>query len=167
MSRGLYTILGLFLTLTCWLPRAAWAQGGFDWELDRFDVHLKIQPDGSFLVTETIVADFSRDPHHGIFREIPYAYRRSGTQYNVRLQVRNVTDEHGRRHPFEQSRGEGRLRLKIGSAATLVNRPTTYVITYAVQRALLSFNTHDELYWNVTGNEWPIPIESTMFRVEI
>jgi hypothetical protein len=29
------------------------------------------------------------------------------------------------------------------------------------------FETHDELYWNVTGNEWDLPIESASFRLKL
>jgi len=34
----------------------------------------------------------------------------------------------------------------------------SYVISYRVGGALTYFSDHDELYWNVTGNEWDVPI---------
>ena len=34
----------------------------------------------------------------------------------------------------------------------------TYLITYQVENAILFFDDHDELYWNVTGNDWKAPI---------
>ena len=33
-----------------------------------------------------------------------------------------------------------------------------YKINYIAIGALGSFSDHDELYWNVTGNYWTIPI---------
>ena len=33
-----------------------------------------------------------------------------------------------------------------------------YVISYRVSGALTYFSDHDELYWNVTGNGWDVPI---------
>ena len=34
------------------------------------------------------------------------------------------------------------------------------IITYKVTNAVRWFDDHDELYWNVTGNDWPVPIDS-------
>ena len=28
------------------------------------------------------------------------------------------------------------------------------------------FDDHDELYWNVTGNDWPVPIESASASID-
>ncbi|MHC4615516.1 MAG: DUF2207 domain-containing protein, partial [Planctomycetota bacterium] len=53
-------------------PRAV--AGGLNWDIESFDVTLVVQADGTLDVTERIVADFSRERHPGIFREIPYAY---------------------------------------------------------------------------------------------
>ena len=36
----------------------------------------------------------------------------------------------------------------------------TIVIEYTVTNALRFFEDHDELYWNVTGDEWDVPIRS-------
>ena len=35
----------------------------------------------------------------------------------------------------------------------------TVEITYSVKNAIRWFDDHDELYWNVTGNDWPVPID--------
>lgn len=41
----------------------------------------------------------------------------------------------------------------------------TYKLTYRVGRELGFFEDHDELYWNVTGNEWAFPIDSASATV--
>ena len=41
----------------------------------------------------------------------------------------------------------------------------TVTIRYLVLRALRFFPDHDELYWNVTGNEWAAPIETASARI--
>ena len=140
------------------------AAAGLNWEISRFDTEITVHEDGSFDVEERIVADFSRDPHHGILREIPYSYRRNGTSFRLRMGVESITDEQGNAWWHEASREKGRLKLKIGDPIRTFGRNTTYVIRYHVQRGLLRFEGssesegHDELYWNATGNEWPIPI---------
>ncbi|MHC4448228.1 MAG: DUF2207 domain-containing protein, partial [Planctomycetota bacterium] len=139
--------------------------GGLNWHIESFDVTLVVRPQGTLEVSERIVADFSREAHHGIYREIPYAYRRAGTSFKLRVEVISVTDEAGRPHPFTTSRSGGHLRLRIGDAHKLVKRPVTYDIRYDVERAMLGFDTHDELYWNVTGTQWPVRIDQASCEV--
>jgi uncharacterized membrane protein YgcG len=144
-------------------PRAV--ARGLNWHIESFDVMLVVQPDGSLDVTERIVADFSRELHHGIFREIPYAYRRGGTSFKLRIDVLGVTDEADRPHRYQASRSRGYLHLRIGDPDALVNRPVTYVIRYRVQRGLLGLDAHDELYWNATGTRWPVRIRRASCEV--
>ncbi|MHC4350906.1 MAG: DUF2207 domain-containing protein [Planctomycetota bacterium] len=144
-------------------PRAV--AGGLNWDIESFDVTLVVQADGTLDVTERIVADFSRERHHGIFREIPYAYRRDGTSFKLRIDVLGVTDEADRPHRYQTSRRGGHLRLRIGDPNTLVNRPVTYIVRYRVKRGLLGFDSHDELYWNATGTRWPVRIKRASCQV--
>jgi hypothetical protein len=51
------------------------------------------------------------------------------------------------------------MRIKIGDPDKLVSGRQRYVITYTVHDGLNPFSDHDELFWNVTGNEWPVTIE--------
>jgi len=144
-------------------PRAV--ARGLNWDIESFDVVLEVQPDGTLEVTERIVADFSREAHHGIFREIPYAYRRAGTSFKLRIDIESVTDDAGRPHRYETSRGGGHLRVRIGDPHQLVRRPVTYLLRYRVKRALLGFDTHDELYWNATGTRWAVRIRRASCEV--
>jgi uncharacterized membrane protein YgcG len=138
---------------------------GLNWHLESFDATLVVKPDGSLDVTERIVADFSRERHHGIFREIPYAYRRDGTSFKLRIDILGVTDEADRPHRYQASRSDGHLHLRIGDPNTFVSRPVTYVIRYRVRRGLLGFDSHDELYWNATGTRWPVGIRRASCEV--
>lgn len=149
-----FVIIGLALLAGA---RRAGAQG-LNWSITSFDVTIDVQPDSALEVTENIVADFSHDPHHGVFRDIPYSYRRTGTDYRLRIMVESVTDGRGNAWRFDERRDNGVLRLRIGDPDKLVQGPTTYQIKYTVRRAFLRFDTHDELYWNATGDRWPIPI---------
>ena len=58
----------------------------------------------------------------------------------------------------EENRGIFK-RIYIGSKnVELPTGPHTYTIRYTT-RQLRFLNTHDEVYWNVTGNAWAFPIE--------
>ncbi len=167
MRRMLCGVWLLVLALSPWPLGGRAAAQGLDWEIDSFFVEIGVKPDASLEVTETIVADFSREPHRGIFREIPVRYRRSGSAFDMRLDLVSITDGQGRPYThLAEDRGD-RLWIRIGDADRLLQGTPTYVIRYRVRRGLLSFDTHDELYWNATGDEWPVPIESASCVVRL
>jgi uncharacterized membrane protein len=59
------------------------------------------------------------------------------------------------------------LYIRIGDAKKYVRDRQTYVITYQVENAVLFFDDHDELYWNVTGNDWKAAIEEASADVTL
>ncbi|MFG0260537.1 MAG: DUF2207 domain-containing protein [Phycisphaerales bacterium JB041] len=140
---------------------------GLDWDIDSFDVEIEVREDASILVRERIVADFSREGHRGIYREIPTRYRRSGSSFDMRLRVLAVEDGEGGARQWMSTREGGDLRLRIGRPERTLTGRQVYVIVYAVERGLLGFDSHDELYWNVTGTGWPVPIERASCRVTL
>src|SRR4029434_4626712 len=87
--------------------------GGLRWQIESFDVSIIVQPDGVLDVTERIAADFSREQHHGIVREILYAYRRTGTEYKLRIDLKGITDDAGNPHQYKVSRNDGQLSIRI------------------------------------------------------
>ncbi len=160
------------MLLVAWLVLvlgpASLAHGqGLRWDIDSLDAVIEVREDGSLNITETIVADFSREAHHGIFREIPYAYERMGTSFRLRIHVVGVADGSGGSRRYRASRDDGRLVLKIGDPDRKVSGAQTYVIHYVVRRGLLGFETHDELYWNAVGRGWAVPIERASCLVRL
>ena len=43
----------------------------------------------------------------------------------------------------------------------------TFVLRYRARNGLRFFEDHDELYWNVTGDEWDVPIEAALATIEL
>ena len=41
------------------------------------------------------------------------------------------------------------------------------VLRYRAKNGLRFFEDHDELYWNVTGDEWDVPIGAASARIEL
>ena len=161
--------IGVLLVLGCvaaLLGARASAQG-LDWDIESFDVEIEVRADASLLVRERIVADFSREGHRGIFREIPTRYRRSGSSFDMRLRVLAVEDGEGNARRWMSTRDGGDIRLRIGHPDRVLTGLQEYVILYEVERGLLGFDTHDELYWNATGTGWPVPIERATCRVSL
>jgi uncharacterized membrane protein len=144
-------------------------------EIERFDVSIVLDPDATFVVTETIAVDFGELQKHGIFRTIPVAYSRFetvagvavSTRYSIRLRVSDVRDGSNVALPYTARREGANLFLRIGDPDRTVTGKLTYVITYRVERAINEFESHDELYWNVTGTEWDWPIHAASVRVTL
>ena len=121
---------------------------------------MEIQPDSSVIVTETIVADFTGEPRHGIYREIPFTVKdKYGSNYRVRHEELIITDENGNPLQTKITSWGGRLKIRIGDPNIQVQDVRTYVIHYKMLRAIHFFETYDELYWNPVGPEWEVPIE--------
>ena len=96
----------------------------------------------------------------GIHRTIPIEYPGlGGTNYTLFLDVRGVTDESGHVLKYESTiKGEYR-NLRFHSPGA-VDTNKVVQISYLVRNGIRFFPDHDELYWNVTGNDWPVPIDN-------
>jgi hypothetical protein len=139
----------------------------FAWEIDRFETQVAIHPDGTATILETIVADFTGESRHGIYRDLPIHYTdRAGQHFTLRLTVREVTDQAGGAWRVQQESFGRYRRLRIGDPDVTVTGLQTYRITYTVERGVVRFfPDHDECYWNLTGNEWAVPMRRV--RAEI
>ena len=156
------TALALLAVVAALLVCAQPAAADDGWVIDRFASDIEIQRDGTLLVTEAIDVDFQllRD-RHGIFRDIPVRYRWDPDPKMVRvyqLAVRSVTDANGRAVPFETSQNGANVRVRIGDADRTVLGKQAYRLSYSVRGALNAFNDHDELFWNVNGGDWAVPM---------
>ncbi len=156
----------IFISIFWLLPVLANAQITPE-QVKDFKAEIALAANSEARVKETIVYDFGATPRHGIYRNIPYKYQRQGVNYKLRLKVESVTDEKGESQKFSRSFSEGYLKLKIGDPDKTITGTKTYVINYTVGRAVNYFEDHDEFFWNVTGNEWTVPIQSASATVKL
>ncbi len=138
-----------------------------DFTIEKFHADITVQEDSELTVKETIEVEFQR-PKHGIYREIPFQYEdERGSKITTPLSVHSVTDLSGRDWKYRATRKGNVLNIRIGDSQSYVERRQTYVISYTVRNAILFFEDHDELYWNVTGNYWWAPIDEASARVTL
>lgn len=151
------------LLLAAWIPSQA------DERILRFDSDITIQASGSLFVAETIdIRARGREIRRGIYRDFPTQYRDAlGNRVTVPFEVVAVTRD-GAPEPWHTENVAGGTRLYIGSAdALLAPSEYRYRIEYTTDRQLGYFDEHDELYWNVTGNDWAFPIDSVVASVKL
>lgn len=125
-----------------------------------FTAEIELQSDSSFIVTETIVYDFGSDSRHGIYRSILNTHALLGSTWlkerYTDLSLRSVKRD-GQFEPYQVD-SDGELYVKIGNPNSTITGEHTYTITYVVRGGLSVYAEGVDLYWNVTGDEWSVPI---------
>lgn len=125
--------------------------------------------DGSLEVTETIrVRAAGQEIKRGIYRDFPTDYRdRFGNRVRVDFAVAGVTRD-GVAEPWHTAAHGSGVRVYIGREDIfLAPGEYRYALTYRTNRQLGFFADHDELYWNVTGNDWAFPIDAASCAVRL
>jgi uncharacterized membrane protein YgcG len=133
--------------------------------IDRFDADIQVQPNGDTEIAETIRARFSGS-WNGLFRDLSLEHRTAqNRRERLDVELISITDENGEPLQFETSMQGGwtrRFKIWVPDAN---NTTRTVILRYVVRNAIRFFDEDsnvgplDELYWNVTGNQWEIPIE--------
>ena len=152
--RSFFFLYLLFLVNFLYLP-SAFAK---ELKIEKFDAQITVLPNASVDITESITVHFIGNGWHGLYREIPVEYfTPQGMNYSLFLSVTRVTNGSGHDLRFESSRVRHYRKLKI-YVPEADNSTQTINIQYTVSDALRFFEDHDELYWNITGDEWDVPI---------
>lgn len=129
-----------------------------------FHSELFINQDTSLTITEQI--NYTTTQHkHGIYRYIPIRYNAEGQVERLNIYNISVRDELGDPIQFERTTNNQFVTLKIGDPDTTFIGEQIYIIEYTVERALTLHDTHAELYWDITGEGWQFPIETSSAEI--
>lgn len=165
MKRFLFFLIAGWFLLSAQVVQAARTKPGLPEpvaqsteEIIRFDSKITINQDTSLSITESIDY-FTPEEKHGIYRYIPERYRREGKVVSNKVTQISVTSEVGEGIPFQVSRENGNVTMKIGDENKTFSGRKTFVISYKVAKAILQHPEFDELYWDITGEGWAFPIK--------
>jgi len=136
-------------------------------KINSFDAVIKIREDAAIEVSERIEYDFGSAQKHGIFRDIPIKYQARGGNFALRISDISVTDGNGAPYQFTTSYPGNNIKIKIGDPNVEITSRHIYTINYTIKRAINYFDNHDELYWNITGNDWLVAIDSASAKIII
>lgn len=128
-------------------------------KINNYQVNLNLTNTANLVVSERIEYDFGSESRHGIFRQLPIFYQGKEQDFSLDIEIISITDEQGEPYKYKSYQEGDYLVLKIGDAQKYVSGQKTYLINYQVQGAVLFFDNYDELYWNVIGTDWQVPIE--------
>jgi hypothetical protein len=137
-----------------------------------FDALLAVHSDGSLDVTEQITIGFTGQ-WNGINRDISLHHNTAqGRATKLDITVGYITDATGERlRVEEQNQDNGwtrRLHIYVPGAK---DSDRLIIVRYHVANAIRFYfasgnvGAFDELYWNVTGSGWTMPIDSVHARV--
>ncbi len=164
------TVLTLVLSLLsgCIAPPDGAQQEDPD-RIPRFASDIVIKENGDFLVTEEI--DFQVTPgskKNGIYRDFPTTYRDAlGRVTRVGFEVQEVTRD-GTKEPFILIEKPAGMRVRIGRESLLLEEGVhRYRIVYHTDQQLFFHSNRDEIYWNVTGDDWTHPIDRAEVTIHL
>jgi len=161
MKRYLYTFISL---IACALfPMKVHAE-----TVESFVVNASLNADRELRIEESITYDFEDEQKHGIYRLIPERYARDGMNVDLRLDIGQSMQD-GKAATQEISREGEFKKIRLGQEDLFLSGKHIYKIVYQTNRAINDFPDEQEreLYWNVTGNGWSVPIEQVLFTTEL
>jgi hypothetical protein len=130
---------------------------------------ITVEANGAVVVSETIrVAAQGKKIKRGIYRAFPTTYRnRFGNRVVVDFKVLEVLRD-GNREPYHTKNESNGVRVYIGkSNVFLPAGEYTYTLTYRTDQQIGFFDDFDELYWNVTGDDWDFTMDEVSAEVRL
>lgn len=147
------------------LPSSVQAQESPVEKVTSFVSDITVQEDGDLFVQETISVYFPYEKH-GLYRYVPFQYASLiGWRAQTPVTVVRVLQDGGVAQ-VEEYEELGNLVWKIGDPDVTLQGDHVYVVEYAVEN-VLRFPDEAELYWNVTGNDWDMPLENVRAVVRL
>jgi len=137
--------------------------------IHNFDSVITIDANSSLNVTETITVNAEGiDIKRGIFRDFPTKYKDIyGNNYHVKFELLSVLRD-GKPEDYHTEAISNGVRIYIGNKDRHLDHGThTFTLQYYTDRQLGFFNDYDELYWNVTGNNWAFPIQEASATINL
>ena len=161
-------VLLLFLLLSIILPSFGQDYGSIE-RITRFHSDIQVDTTGRVSVTEHIsVYASGYEIQRGIKRWIPI-YRKDNNlaKQFVDIKILEVLRD-GVVEPYHTERKDGNLIVYVGSSDVFLTPGNyDYSITYESYGHVGFFEEFDELYWNVTGNDWDFLIEEASASIQL
>jgi uncharacterized membrane protein YgcG len=139
-------------------------------QIDTLTVSFTVNDDGSLQVNERIVLRFGPNSgRHGLERWLitrePYDDDED-MLFDITDPVVTSPDNVSTTTTVQRDIGDGRvqtMRVRVGDADRTIFEPTaTYDLSYTVRGAMRNFSGYDELYWDVTGTQFPRVVTATV-----
>ncbi|WP_246781986.1 DUF2207 domain-containing protein [Wohlfahrtiimonas chitiniclastica] len=131
--------------------------------IENYHVTVHLTNKGNIDVKETITIETDHEEvRRGIVRDIPTGFQLLQKPVETPVKVRHVLRD-GRSEPYTLEHYDGGLRILTGAAIDdpshyLPKGKHTFVIEWRSDHHVRSLKDYDELYLNVIGQQWTLPI---------
>ena len=132
-----------------------------------FDVTIQIEKSGNILVNEKITIKSEGNIFkHGLLRTLPLTRKDQNGQFiDVKYTI-NYIKKDDLLESYTNKEEDNFWKIYIGDKDNyLENKSYKYEISYSTPYQIGYFDNYDELYWNVTGNGWDIPIDNASCKL--
>lgn len=162
--------LALFLVVVAAVPASAAPDQSSGREITRYDVTAVLSADGVMQVALDFDFDFGDDPGHGPFLTLPTrVYYDDSQDRAFRYSDISASSSTGAPAQVNREENDNALILRIGDPdIDNVSGVQTYHVEYTVDGLVNPANAQhsgDELYWNVIGAGWEIPLGGLSVQV--
>lgn len=166
--KSLIILLGVFLFVT---PVSAQE----DERILEFTSDIVVNSDASIDIKETIQFRPSTTvSRHGLEWRIPYIYSAKAFRRSTKLSINSVTyyplldPSLKTLNQYSRNDENGWAVLRIGDADTYIEGTYVYTVDYTLKYSGISyFDENDEVFLNVIGPGWNIPIENASANVKL
>lgn len=134
-----------------------------------FDSEITINKDASLLVVERIkVVAKGKEIRRGIYREFPIRYQNKfGANVFVEFDVVSI-ERDGKPENYHIEKALDSITIYLGSQDHYLDPGEyNYQIIYRTSRQFFYFDEFDELYWNVSGNDWNFALEKVTATITL
>lgn len=157
------SVVALFLVLFTAVPALAAPDQSSGREITRYDVTAALTADGVMKVALDFDFDFGDEPGHGPFLTLPTrVYYDDSSDRAFRYTDISASSSTGAPAQVNREESDTALILRIGDPnVDNVSGVQTYHVEYTVDGLVNPANAQhsgDELYWNVIGAGWEIPL---------
>lgn len=156
-------VLAFLFSILLLAPTNIHAQERFD--IDQYDIHIKVNENGTLNITEIIEMDFSQYAH-GFYRNIPVKYEMNWAELGKKTYYFPVSDISVLNDPYEVDTESDGVQIKIGDPDEYVYGKKRYEIHYTVLMRDLEID-QDYFYFNLIGNQFDCKINTVHFEIEM
>ena len=162
--RNLFLLILLFFGVLFYLPSSTTASSD-ECTINSFDSTYQLQS-GSFDVKTNITVDCGNLPDkHGIYLTLQKRVAKP-IAHDTPIKLTEITNEKNEAYKYEESSDDQTITWKIGDPEKTITGVNTYIIRYTVDRVINSAgNDQNEIYWDILGNYWKMPIMSFSARI--
>lgn len=146
------------------MAKPALADSYYPYEIQGYDVTVKVGKDNVYYVTERLQVNFNQ-ARHGIYRDIPVinnVSREDGSTSRIQARVTNIKT-------YGEKRTVGRegsyCRIQLGDKNKTLVGEHMYHISYDYNMGKDVRKGEDEFYYNIIGTSWDTTIQNVTFHI--